>query len=69
MKHAHVYMAINIFNHAFICIAYSKKQIKAAALNMALDWQRKPDMQAAKSEISENQYSLLHTTDVTQFAY
>lgn len=69
MKHAHVYMAINDFTHAFICIAYAKKQIKSAGLNMSLNWERKADMKAAKVEISENQYALLHTTDVTQFAY
>jgi hypothetical protein len=69
MKHAHVYMAINEFDHAFICIAYSKKQIKAAGLNMRLPWERKADIKAAKAEIEDNQYTLLHTTDVTKFVY
>lgn len=69
MKHQNVYMAINQFNHAFICIAYAKKQIKAAGLNMSLDWERKEDMRAAKAEIIENQLQLLHTTDITSFAY
>lgn len=69
MKHAHVYMATNEFNHAFICTAYSKKQIKAAGLNISLNWERKADMQAAKAEITDNQLTLLHVTDVTSFSY
>lgn len=69
MKHAHTYMAINEFNHAFICVAYSKKQIKSAGLNMSLRWERQADMQSAKTQIADDNLSLLHTTDVTQFAY
>ena len=69
MKHAHVYMATNEFNHAFICTAYAKKQIKAAGLNISMKWERKADMQTAKAEITDSQLTLLHVTDVTSFAY
>lgn len=65
----YVYMATNSFNHAFICTAYAKKQIKAAGLNMRLLWERKSSMKDAKSEVSENKLCLLHITDVTRHAY
>ena len=61
------YVAITNDGRAYICIAENKKQMKAARMNMRLDWIRCKD---GKKELSKFGIDdITNITDVTDFKY
>jgi len=63
------YLAINDFNEGFICEAYSKKQMKAAQMNMKLSWERFGTYEKARTELKCRGIELKHDVNVTNFKY
>jgi len=62
------------FNHetykAYICEAYSKKQMKVAGINMRLAWEEKENFKKAKNEVRcTTGYELANCSNVTYFRY
>ncbi len=70
MKKAKNYVALPDGNEtcAYICTAYSKKQMRAARMNMRLNWQpsKKENLPRYLTTIG---YPLKNWSDVTQFRY
>lgn len=53
----------------YICQAYSKKQMKAAGMNMKLDWQEAESFEKAEMEARCRGLEITRTSNVTNFAY
>ena len=71
MKRKHNYIAIpdgNPETCAYVCTAYSKKQMKAAGMNMKLKWERF-DGENPADWLAWFGFPLKNWTDVTDFRY
>ena len=71
MKKIKVFLAVNNETYkAYICEAYAKKQMKAAGMNMRLDWNEVESFEKAKNEaMCMDGYDLANCINVTNFTY
>lgn len=69
MKKIKTYLAFSTDNRAYICEAYSKKQMKIAGMNMKLIWQERESYEKAKNEILCSEYTLTNSSNVSNFGY
>lgn len=69
MKEIKTYVALTSDSQAYTCEAYSKKQMKAAQMNMKLDWMPFESSEKAEIFIKCSGYEVKSATNVTQFKY
>lgn len=63
----YTYLAVNDRNEGFLCDAVSKKQMKNAAMNMKLEWERFDSYEKAKNELLCRDIELKKASNVTNF--
>lgn len=69
MKHLKTFVAYTEGRQAYICLAYAKKQMKAAGMNMKLDWFEEKDEATACRRIECDGFELKNSTNVSSFSY
>jgi hypothetical protein len=69
MKIIKTYLAFTPEHSAYICEAYNKKQMKAAGINMKLEWREVESFKEAKNECLCSGYEVKNASNVTNFKY
>ena len=64
-----IYLAINNLNEGFICEATNKKQMRAAGMNMSLDWEEYPSYNSALNELKRSEIPLKRACNVSNYKF
>ena len=64
-----IYLAINNLNEGFICEAINKKQMRAAGMNMSLDWEEYPSYNSALNELKCSEIPLKRECNVSNYKF